>query len=218
MSDEPVHLDIEEPDYAPPSTGGKKKRGKKKRGEEPKRVIIPELPATEIMVVGSKRGVSHRDRAAANLKLDGASYVEIADTLEFDSPEEAKAVVERALSLTHSPDDWDTLRLVAGARAEKILRQSLAMASATYLVDPETGEHIPNTDRLAWHRQAGVDLMNHAIITGAKAPTKVEITPDEERLDELVRRLVKAQGVEDIVDAEVLDLGELDQITDDLGE
>lgn len=220
MSTDPVHMDFEEPGYVPAETPKKKRRGKKPDDEDGKKSpVIPQLPNRDVIVKdGGKNGVSYRDRAAANLKLDGASYVEIADTLEFESPEDAKRVVERTLALTHSPDEYDTLRLVTAARAEKLLGQSLAMASATHLVDPETGEHHPNLDRLAWHRQASVDLMNHAIITGAKAPTKVEITADEERLATLVDRLVKAQGIEDIVDADVLDIGELEQLTDDLGE
>lgn len=212
---DPVHMDFEEPDFEPRSADRKKKPKKPKKAE--KRVVIPQLPPPVVpQIDGTRRGISNRDRAAVNLKLEGASYLEISDMLEFDDPEDAQRVVERALALTHAPDEWDTLRLVAGARAEKLLSLSLAMASATHLIDPETNEPIPNKDRLAWHRQAGEDLMRHAIITGAKAPAKVEITPDDTVINELVSRLLKAGGHEDIVDAEVLDLEDLPEITDGL--
>jgi hypothetical protein len=48
--------------------------------------------------------------------------------------------------------------------------------------------------------------MNWATITGAKAPTKMEITPDLAALDTLVDRIARAAGHEDILDAEVIDM------------
>lgn len=215
--DDPVYMDFEEPhpfDDAPrPPEGGKKPKGKKKPKDEKKKPGIPTLPKNEVALTGDelRGGISNRARSAVNLKLAGASYVEIADTLEYPDPQAARREVERALALTHSPDDWETLRLVTAARAEQLFARSSAMAAADFLV-LEDGERIPNTEKLAWHRQAGVDLMNHATITGAKAPTKVEITPDEERLDSIVSALVGRMGHEDILDADVL---ELEQIPDE---
>lgn len=212
MSDDPVYMDFEEPhpfDDAPrPPKGKGKGKGKKPKAE--KKLGIPTLPKNEVALTGDevRAGISQRARAAVNLKLAGASYVDIAETLEFPSPEAAKREVERALAVTHSPDEWETLRLVAAARAEQMFARSSAMAAADYLV-LEDGEKVPNMEKLAWHRQAGVDLMNHATITGAKAPAKIEITPDEEKLDSIVTALVQRMGHEDILDAEVLELEQL---------
>lgn len=210
-ADDTVYMSFEEP---PAPAAKKKKRKKKKRtawDDAPKAEAIPKLPTTRHdMSTDLKRGVSQRDRAAVNLKLNGASYVEICDTLEYESPDDAQRAVVRTLALTHSSDDWETLRLVEGARAERLLAQSIAMATADYL-ETEDGERIPNRDRLAWHRQAGVDLMNHAIITGAKAPAKVEITPGQEEIDRIVHMLAEKAGHESIIDAEVLEIGELPQ-------
>lgn len=209
--DDPVYMDFEEPphpyDDAPEKPRGKKKKPKAKKDDKPG---IPTLPKTTVALTGDevRAGISQRARAAVNLKLAGASYVDIAETLEFPSPEIAKREVERALAVTHSPDEWETLRLVAAARAEQMFARSSAMAAADYLV-LDDGEKVPNTEKLAWHRQAGVDLMNHATITGAKAPAKIEITPDEEKLDSIVTALVQRMGHEDILDAEVLELEQL---------
>ena len=229
--DEPVFFDIDEPIGVDEAVargikkpeGSKrppKGKGGKKKPKEPKSPAIPALPAPTKPLTSAevKRGVSVRDRAAVNLKLAGASYAEIADTMEFDTPAHAKRAVERALALTHSPDDWETLRMLAAGRAEALFQRSFAMAGADYLVD-EDGNRIPNVDKLRWHQQAAADLMNHAVITGAKAPTKIEITPDEEKLDAIVSNLMSRMGHEDIVDAEVIELEALPAApADDLGE
>ena len=217
--DAPAFMDFEEPmgyDEAvargAQKSGAKragKKRGKKHPGddEKAKKEAIPSLPKPEkpLSDVEVRRGVTNRDRSAVNLKLAGASYQEIADTLELRSAVEAKRIVERTLAATHSPDDWQTLRMVAGARAEQLFQRSLAMAGADFLVD-EDGNRIPNRDKLRWHQQAGIDLMNHVQITGAKAPTKIEVTPDEVRMEEIVAELLRRSGEENILEAEVIDL------------
>ena len=203
--DEPVHMAFDEPE-APKKKAGKSKKEK----PEPKKVVIPSLPPAEkpLTDVEVRRGVSNRDKSAVNLKLAGASYQEIADTLELDSAGDAKRIVERALAATHSPDDWQTLRTIAAARAEEMFSRSLAMAKADYLVT-EDGERVPNTDKRMWHNEARNDLVNLVQITGAKAPTKIEITPDEARMEEIVAELLARSGAEDILDAEVIELAEV---------
>lgn len=200
--DNPVHLDLEEPKDAkkPARKGGKK-------AEKPKKVVIPTLPPPQKPLTDSevRRGVSNRDKSAVNLKLAGASYQEIADTLDFRDAMDAKRTVERALAATHSPDDWETLRMVEGARAEQLFARSLAMASADFLVDEE-GNRIPNLDKLRWHQQAAADLMNHALITGAKAPAKIEITPDDSKLEAIVNEMMSRLGHEEIIEADVIEL------------
>jgi hypothetical protein len=211
----PYYLDLE-----PQSEAGKaisreksgKKRAKKKPKEpaEPKPPAIPTLPKDAPIVLADemKGGITDRARAATNMKVDGLSFQEIAEILEYKDAGEAKREIERTLAKTHSSSDWETLRLIAAARAEERLRRSSAMANADYLV-LEDGSKVPNERKLQWHQLAGVDLMNWATITGAKAPTKMEITPDVEVLDQLVNRLAAAAGVEDIMDAEVIELDDI---------
>lgn len=203
--DNPVHMDFEEPKDEKPK---KPKKERKEKAPPQYATLPPAEVVTGTEVVG---GVSARDRAAVNLRLAGASYAEVADTLDFRDASEARKAIERTLAKTHAPDDWESLRMIASARAEAQFKRSFAMAGADYLV-LEDGTKVPNTEKLRWHQQASADLMNHAIITGAKAPTKVEITPDEEKLDALVSRLMLEMGHEDVLDAEVL---ELEQIPDE---
>ena len=193
--------------------GGKracKKSSKKAPGDDDKRemAVIPVLPPREPIATGDelRRGVTDRDRSAVNLRLDGSSFGEIADLLEYKDAADAKKAVERALAATHSIDEWDSLRMIAAARAERAFARSTAMASADYLVDSETREKIANTERARWHQLAQTDLMNWATIVGAKAPTKIDITPDEERMDQIIGQLLAQMGHEEIMEAEVIEL------------
>lgn len=218
--DAPAYMDFEEPmgyDEAvakgikpPGEPRAGKKRSPKAPGDDSKKALatIPRLPEPSKPLTGDelKGGISERDRSAVNLRLDGASYLEIADLLEYKDAATARRAIERALAKTHSPEEWDSLRMIAAARAEKRYALSSAMAGAVFLVDSDTGEKIANTEQLRWHQQAGIDLMNWATITGAKAPTKIDITPDEERMDQIVSQILERSGYEEILDADVLEL------------
>jgi hypothetical protein len=201
-----VFLDVGEPE---PRRG----RGRKPRSKpepEPKKAVIPVVPKRPTLTDAEiRRGVSNRARSAANLKIDGYSYQEIADTLELKDAAEARKLTETVLAAIHPTSDLETLRIVVSARAERLLQRSMAMASADYLIDQENGEKIANLDRLRWHQQAAADLMNYATITGAKAPAKLEITPGEADMDALVHRLLARGGHEEIQDAEVIELDDL---------
>jgi len=177
----------------------------------PKDEKIPEPPKRELdLVPGRERaGISDRARAAANLKVDNYTYQEIAEILEYPDARAAKREVERVLALTHSMDEYETLRLIAAARAEARLKLSTQMAAASFLVvtnEDGVETKVVNDRQLSWHTAAGVDLMNWATIVGAKSPTKVEITPDVEAMEMLVDRIAAAAGFEDVVEADVLEL------------
>lgn len=202
----PAYMDIERP----PEPKAKAKKKRKKKSAKKDDLGIPMLPNRgPILPSGTVGGVTARGRAAVALKLEGASYVEIAEVLEFDNPEEAAREVEATIAKTHTAPDYETLRTIGAARAEMQLRRSTMMANADYLVTTDKdGEEVqvPNAEKLRWHQQAGVDLMNWAALSGAKAPTKVEITPDEAKMDDIVARITRSLGVEPVLDAEVLEL------------
>jgi hypothetical protein len=195
--DEPFDTEPEKPATPPPPPA-----------EPPKRVI-PKLPKQDQLKISDaemRAGIPAKAAAAANLKLRGASYQKIAEVLEYEHPRDAQSDVLKVLAMTHSPDEWETMRVVAGARAEMLLEQALDMASADYLVDATTGEHLPNDERRLWHAAAGVALMNWVTITGAKAPSKVEITPGEVQLENIVRELIDRTGHTEVHEADVLEL------------
>lgn len=198
----PAFVDFEEP---PAPKKGKKKP--KKDVEPPKPPAIVKLPDREPAMKSTEvvRGLSQRAKACVNMRLEGASFMEIADFLEYETPQDARRDCERALAATHPPEDWETLRQVATARAEGLFQQSYRMARADFLVDQD-GNQVPNVDKRGWHNQAAQDLMNHAIISGAKAPAKLEVTPGEAALDRLADKMLKRGGYTVTEEAEALEL------------
>lgn len=217
MSNGPAFMDFDEP--GPPDwlKVDLRKAGKHEpAGDEGKEISKPpvlRLPRRDPPIKSTEvvRGVSQRAKACANMRLEGASFQEIAEVLEYADAKEAKRDCTRALAATHPSEDWETMRQVEVMRAERLFKQSLAMASADYLIDPD-GDRVPNSDKLKWHQQAASDLMNHATISGAKAPSKLEITPGEEQLEQLVEKLLERGGYEVMQEAEVLELTQIPRL------
>lgn len=211
----PAVLDFEEPSDPKP----KKKTKKHKKTREQRALLpvtrLPDRPepqkSTEVV-----RGVSQRARACVNMRLEGASFLEIADVLEYESAQDAKRDCERALAATHPPEDWETMRQMATIRAERQLAESLKFARADYLLNDD-GEKVPNADKIRWHQQASSDLMNFVTISGAKAPTKVEITPGEAHLEQLVNELLIRGGHVVTEESDVLELTAMPPTEDDDG-
>jgi len=217
--------DDEEPPKNITPIGGRRKRpvrppGAGKLPPKPVIAVIPpkEIPAEERLPdldVDLPPHLNRRIIACVNMKLAGAPWYEIAQSLDYASVPDAKRDYARAIATTHGPEDWDTLRQIEGARAEALFRRSFEMAGADFLIDMENpGQKVPNTQKLQWHEQAARDLMNHAIITGAKAPTKLEITPGEAEYDQLVGSLLEAQGFLEIEEADVVQIFESEPAAD----
>lgn len=211
MSDGPVFVDLTDPDEGMKPVGRRRRDAKvaEKSGPSDKPSPIPTLPEATVPLsnLEVRGGISNRDRAIVSLKIDGASFAEIADLLEIESIAEVKRAFERTIAMTHGPEEYETLRMTAAARLEALVKRSMAMASADYLLDTTTGLKLPNTEKRQWHAQAGADVMMLAQITGAKAPTRVEITPDEARMESLTAKVLAALGeTNTVLDAEVIEL------------
>jgi hypothetical protein len=210
--------DEEPPKNVTPITGRRKRPVRPpSAGKPPPKPVIAVIPPKEIpaeerlpdLDVNLPPHLNRRIIACVNMRLAGAPFYEIAQQLEYASPADAKRDYARAIATTHGPEDWDTLRQLEGARAEALFRRSFEMASADFLIDLENpDQRVPNTQKLQWHEQAARDLMNHAIITGAKAPTRVEITPAEQEYDQLVGALLEGQGYLEIEEADVVQIFE----------
>lgn len=199
------HLDFEDPAIAAA-------RAKAKAiGKRPKkRTVIPVLPETHIPIDEIRGNPNRRSRACVNLRIERVPWDEIVRLLEYESIEQARADYLRVIAAMHRPEEAETMRAATIANAETLLRRSMQMASADFLVDVENPDKkIPNRERLRWHQQAGQDLNLYATITGVKAPIKVEVTPTEEQYSILTAALLQARGIEPIIEAEVLELGEL---------
>jgi hypothetical protein len=213
MTDEIRHVDVPAPPSAPPKGSGRK----------PLKAKIPQLPRLDVDVAKLPTP-TQRSVACVNLRLDGVPFFKIAELLDYADAAAAKAAYIAALSSTHAPEDWDTLRQSEVMRAEQQWARSSAMAQADYLVvyDEETGrelERIPNTDKLRWHEQASKDLMAHAIIAGAKAPSRVEVSATSAELNQMVQVMLTQVGDDQLaIEADIWDAEEIPDEADPMGD
>lgn len=180
-------------------------------------VGVPSLPPLKVDIdkvleVSTDR-VERRQVAVVNMRLAGAPFYEIAKELGYSTATLARSAYIQALANMNPPEDWETLRRTEEMRAEQQLARSVAMASAEYLVvhnEDGTEERVPNRDRLRWHEQAGKDLALHAMISGAKAPTRMEVSADSQELNRLVDQIITLQGGrQGDMEADILQIEEL---------
>jgi hypothetical protein len=205
------HFDAPKPKRKSEQRAAAGKAGKKRK---PLKERIPQLPP---LAVEPDALTTPDTRAAAvvNLRMVGTPWPEVVKELGYASVQSAQTAYYSALANLHPVENWETLRQVEAMRAENLLGQAMRMASADYLVD-DKGNKIANTDKIRWHDQALKALQTHATITGAKAPTRMEVTADTAELNAMVQVLMQQhQGeitqeasiwdVEDVEDAEVVD-------------
>lgn len=191
-------------------------KGKPRKPRKPPRERIPTLPAT-VMDVAELAKPTQRSVAVVNMHLAGAPWHAIAKDLGYASPREAEKAYIAALASMYPVSSWETLRQTEALRAELLLNQSMAMASADYFVDAnDPTVRIPNTEKRLWNDQAQKALLLHATITGAKAPARVEVSVDTQELNAMVQTLLQAgAGEEEIVlEASIWDVEEIPQAGD----
>ena len=203
MTSDPVYLEFEDPAVALQTARAAAAPHRRER----KRTAIPVLPPSPVPIEEIRGNPGRRARACVNLRIERVPWDEIVRLLEYDSLEQARSDFLRVIASMHKPEEAETLRMATIANAEQLLRRSMAMAAADYLVDAEApGKKMPNRDRLRWHTQAGADLNLLATITGVKAPIRVEVTPTEEQYAILTAAVLQARGVEPVREADVLEL------------
>lgn len=201
--------------FAPPPKRG---RSKKSQDDERRRVAIPVLPQVARIDpddVDLRGGVTQLDEAVVSMRINGAPFEEIARVLSLPSAQAAYTRMVAALAKTHPREDWETLRQLEVARMDKMVQRSMAMADADFFVDAEDPTvMIPNTDKIRWHQQAREDIALHAKITGAQAPTRVEITPTDQEYDALVTEVLRARGHSEPREFNILSLDQVPDIED----
>jgi hypothetical protein len=143
------------------------------------------------------RTAPNNARAATALRLAGASFSEIAETLGMAGPETALKLVQQDLATR--PDDVADradLRREEAARLERLLRGVWNKAT-----DPTNPEHIPAA------RVALAFIDRHARLLGLDAPTEVVVyTPTTTEIDQWVAHIVSMQteAAFDVEEADVL--------------
>jgi len=130
----------------------------------------------------SNRG--NRGRAAVALRLSGATYSEIADTLDLASEHAAKALIERDLGHDADEPRRNELRNFEALRLEALLKGVWVKAT-----DPAHREHIPAV-------KAAVAIIDRRIrLLGLDAPEEVVIhTPAAQELEQWVAQVLAADN------------------------
>ena len=120
-----------------------------------------------------------RQEAAVALRIAGASYSEIARTLEYASAALARQAVERSLATTVGGESRDQLRFIEARRLERLLRSLWGKA---------TDEH--DEEHLAAVRTAVAIIDRHARLYGLDAPQEMVVyTPAATEIEAWVSRM-----------------------------
>lgn len=214
--DDVIHLDFEDPSKERKRERDRTRQRDKRAAAKAEARAIPVLPKSEIPIEEIRGNPTLRSRACVNLRIERVPWPEVVRMLEYESVEKARADFLRQMAGMHQPEEAETMRLLTVANLEQLLRRSMAMAGADYLVDAEDpSRKIPNTERLRWHEQAGRDLNLLATITGVRAPLKVEVTPSEEQYALLTQVILESRGVEQYHEPDVLELDTLPAVIED---
>lgn len=215
-SDWPLEPDVNAVDFDKPLTRAEERAEK---GVTPKPHVpkIPVLPPLEVSAEDIK-SPSQRSIACANMRFAGTPWPTIVKELGYASVADARAAYVAALANAFPPETMEVARQEAVLRAEHALQRSTRMASADYLVIPETGERVPNTEKRLWHDQANKDLALLVAINGAKAPTRVEVNATTQELNQMVEAIIVAQGGNLDTEADVFEITELPPEEDPLGD
>jgi hypothetical protein len=135
-------------------------------------------------------------RAGLALRLAGASYTEIADTLALADAAEARDLVCTELAAQDvDPEQRIALRAEEAARIERLLRGVWSKAT-----NPHDPEHLPAA------RVALSMVDRHARLLGLDMPTEVVVyTPTTTEIETWVTEMI-ARQTGDVIDVEEADV------------
>lgn len=151
-----------------------------------------------------------RDRkanAAIQLRVAGASWTEIAETLGYPTGRAALVATERALEKElKSEENQTAMRSLAGKRLERMLRGVWSKA-----IDPSHPEHLLAVDRVR------LLIDRHAKLYGLDAPTQFVVnSPTQAELERWVSTVVQ-QGRPALEEGDIFDADWEESDEDDEG-
>lgn len=124
--------------------------------------------------------------AALSLRMSGASWADIAQALGFPTARAALTATERALVRQLDESDREKMRLLAGARLERLLRSIWQKA-----IDPA------DPDQMAAVTRARELIDRHAKLFGLDAPTEIVVhSPSQSELEDWVLRMTATMVTE----------------------
>lgn len=137
-----------------------------------------------------------RAQAALTLKMSGANYANIADTLGYADPKTARREVERLLASAGGEEDVGKQRVLNTRRLERVLQSLWSRAT-----NPKDTEH------LAYARTALLYIDRIVKLQGLDAPSQVVVhTPERAEITAWIEQMVSAvAGANDVLEAEVVD-------------
>lgn len=129
-------------------------------------------------------------QAAVQLRLFGASYPEIAETLGYVSPSTVRLAVVKAIADTHANEaDYKALRGLMSMRYEGLLKSLAPNAFKPTVVVEKNGkkETVPNELHLPYLREARAVLKDLTVLHGLNAPqVHAFVNPDSEQFEAVV--------------------------------
>lgn len=137
-----------------------------------------------------------RMRAALAMKIAGANYSEIAETLGYADVARARQAVELAMGSAVDDDSREKARALANLKYDRILRAIWPKATQEKIKNPITEQEEINHEQLSAARTAIVLIKEQARLNGAERPQEVVVyTPLQHELQEELKRLMsQVQG------------------------
>lgn len=139
--------------------------------------------------------------AAVTLKLYGASYTEIKNTLHYSSAYRARMAVERALAAAaDSVEDKEKMRHMINKTLDRLKASVMSKA-----VNPNDPNH------LAYNARALAILDRQAKLYGVDAPTQIQITQSDQYIQEYLEAVlphVKEDNLQ--IEADIMDMDEIE--------
>lgn len=188
-------------------------------GDEGKDVVVEDGVAEhaprvsdEIVPITTPKVSRTQARAAANMKYAGATYEEIADFLDYKDPAVARQVVEAHIAKAYPDETRESLFRITAGRLEQLWALTWAKSQPTVLRENDYGEmqEQENFEQLAYIK-AGADLLTRQMkLHGLEAPTRVEITPDVEKFEDVVQRMVAHVRGDQAIEVDVVEYAEID--------
>lgn len=137
-------------------------------------------------------------RAAVAMKIAGASYVEIAQTLEYRTPAAARMAVEQGLASTiEDEDDLRAVRKMSSARLEALMKSLAPNALHPKIIDPldkDGRRMVANPDHLPYAREFLRVVDRHIRLHGADAPQLIGlVNPNAEQFEQVIGALVRGE-------------------------
>lgn len=141
-------------------------------------------------------------QAAVTMALYGASYTDIAKTLNYSSAYRARMAVERVLaSAADSPTDRDKMRQLIDKRLNRLLSSVMGKA-----LDPNDPQH------LAYNARALALVDRQAKLHGVDAATQVQFTASDQYIQEYVESLRPlASADRKAIEADIVDADEVEE-------